>query len=386
MKAIILTTIIAGALWMTSCSDDRDNNPTVQQPSTFVLNAPALAGNLYDLANTESINLTYKQPEYGFTAAVNYYAQVSLTGQWIDATEDTDATYTELDGSYTECQAALSATAINRAILKQGGYSSEADMPADGTPLYVRMRATLASGYECYSNVLTLNVLPYYQSLTATPPVLWYLVGGSIGDGSWGSAIGKAAVPMCPVENYDFDENGLGELTYTGYFFPDAGFKIIKVPGTWDENEWGGDGNSIDSPHLKATDGEAGSDFKVPSEGYYTITLNTKSNTMVITATADTPRTYAEIGVSGSFNSWAYEAMTAVNASEGGNNHVWTYDIDSDGSVELKFLVDGWSPNWGAEDFPYGYGTLNGANIPVGEGSYTIVFNDITGYYYFYSK
>jgi hypothetical protein len=65
---------------------------------------------------------------------------------------------------------------------------------------------------------------------------------------------------------------------------------------------------------------------------------------------------------------------------------VWTYDIDSDGSVELKFLVDGWSPNWGAEGFPYGYGALNGANIPVGEGSYTIVFNDITGYYYFYSK
>lgn len=386
MKAIILTTIIAGALWMTSCSDDRDNNPTVQQPSTFVLNTPALAGNQYDLANTESITLTYKQPEYGFTAAVNYYAQVSLTGQWIDGTEDTDATYTELDGSYTECQAALSATAINRAIMKQGGYSSEADMPADGTSLFVRMRATLASGYECYSNVLTLNVLPYYQSLTSTPPVLWYLVGGSIGDGSWGAPIGKGSVPMCPVENFDFDENGLGELTYTGYFFPDQGFKIVKVPGTWDENEWGGDGSSIDSPHLKATDGEAGSDFKVPSEGYYTITLNTKSNTMTIAATAEEPRTYAEIGVSGSFNGWAYEAMTAVNASEGSNNHVWTYDIDSDGSVELKFLVDGWSPNWGAEGFPYGYGALNGANIPVAEGSYTIVFNDITGYYYFYSK
>jgi hypothetical protein len=381
---ILLTSLFAGALLLTSCSDDRDSNPTIQQPDSFVLNTPALAGNEYDLQNTESIEFTYKQPEYGYTAPVIYYTQVSLDNTWVDATDDTDASYIELDGSVTECQTSASGTAINRAIMKLGNYASEAAVPSS-TPLYVRMRATLAAGYECYSNVITLNVHPYYAPLVAADPVLWYLVGSSIGDGSWGGTIGSQAVPMSPVDGYEFDDNGLGQLTYTGYFFPDLGFKIIKTPGTWDENEWGGDDSSIDSPHWKGSDGNAGSDFKVPSEGYYTIVLDTKAMTMSITA-ADAPKCYAEVGISGSFNGWAYQALTPANVTEGTNNHIWIADVDFSEDVELKFLVDGWSPNWGASDFPFGFGTNGGANIPVLAGSYTIVFNDIDGYYHFYSK
>jgi hypothetical protein len=65
MKTYILTTLLAGALLVTSCADDRDSNPTINQPETFTLNTPALAGNTYDLENSESITFTYKQPNYG---------------------------------------------------------------------------------------------------------------------------------------------------------------------------------------------------------------------------------------------------------------------------------------------------------------------------------
>jgi hypothetical protein len=385
MNTKILTSLFAGALLLTSCADDRDSNPTVQQPSSFTLNTPALAANECDLQNTESIEFTYKQPDYGYTAPVIYYTQVALADSWVDATDDAAASYIELDGSSTTCQSSATGKAINRAIMQLGNYETEDQVPAN-TTLYVRMHAKLAAGYDCFSNSIAINVHPYFAPLVAADPILWYLVGSSIGDGSWGGTIGTQAVPMSPVDGYEFDDNGLGKLTYTGYFFPDLGFKIIKTPGTWDENEWGGDDSSIDSPHWKGSDGNAGSDFKVPSEGYYTIVLDTKAMTMTITAVDEAPKCYDEVGIAGDFNGWDYLALNPVNVTEGANNHIWTADFETAEDTTLKFLVNGWSPNWGATGFPFGFGTNGGANIPVSAGSYTIVFNDIDGYYHFYSK
>ena len=70
MKRYLFTLLLAGLAMFTACTDDRDSNPTVQQPSTFELNMPALGGSVYDLANTDSIRLTYEQPDYGYTAPV----------------------------------------------------------------------------------------------------------------------------------------------------------------------------------------------------------------------------------------------------------------------------------------------------------------------------
>jgi len=39
--------------------------------------------------------------------------------------------------------------------------------------------------------------------------------------------------------------------------------------------------------------------------------------------------------------------------------------------------------NWGANKFPYGIGTNGGDNIPYTIGTFTIIFNDIDGCYYF---
>lgn len=53
MKKYIIASLLAGVALMgfTSCEDDRDSNPTLTVPDSFVLNTPALAGNVYDLAN-----------------------------------------------------------------------------------------------------------------------------------------------------------------------------------------------------------------------------------------------------------------------------------------------------------------------------------------------
>jgi hypothetical protein len=241
------------------------------------------------------------------------------------------------------------------------------------------MRATLAAGYQCYSNTVKLTVKPYYVSLVAADPELWYLIGGCIGDGSWGSEIGVAVFPMSPVDGYEFDDNGLGQLTYTGYFPSDKGFKIVKTPGEW-ADQWGADGGDFNTPRLKDNDGE-GSDFYVTESGYWKILLDTKANTLTFTKVDDvTP--YEALGISGDFNVWAYQDMKPVGSVD---SHIWTIDFEATEEGGLKFLKDGWSPNWGSLAFPFGFGTNGGPNIPVLVGNYRIIFNDIDGYYHFYS-
>ena len=390
MKNIkILTLALASLLTFTACEDDNDSNPVVQQPTTFQLNIPALAGNVYDLEHTSSISLTCQQPDYGYTAAVIYYTQMSLTNEWNEATsvEADDATYVELDGSFTTCQLSMDATAINRNIVKLAGYEGNEDVPSNGVTLYVRSRAILASGYECFSNVIELKVQPYYVALTAADPELWYLIGGCIGDGSWGSEIGVAIFPMSPVEGGIYDAvTGQGPLSYTGYFPEGAGFKLVKTPGQW-ADQWGSSANnSIDSP--VKNDGGSG-DFKVSTSGYYTISLDTKKDELIIEK-VDDQTVYPHLFIAGDFNGWGTETqMTAVNVTEGmqGHNHIWMFDFDAtSGDTTAKFLYDGWSPNWGATGFPFGWGVNNGANIPVVAGSYRVIFNDIDGYYHFFAK
>ncbi len=387
MKKITYLTaaLLCGMVVLTACDDDRDSNPTVKQPESFVLNEPALSGNVYDLETSTSITVTCKQPDYGYTALVNYYAQVSFDNTWVDAVSDDEpATYAELDGSWTECKLDLSASGINGAIMKLGAYESEDDMPAQPMTIYLRLRASLTSGYTCYSNSVQLTVAAYYQDLSDVEPEMWCVTGGGIADGSWGEEPGVSCEPMSFVDGYSYDSSGHGELTYTGYFDSSQGFKLL-VPGTSWGSQWGnGAAEGIDNPVMN--DGGS-SNFVVPSSGYYTINLNTSTNTLTITA-ADTPTEYGQMLISGDFNDWATDVpMDPVNTCiDVTHNHLWTYVIDSpDTDTTAKFLVDSsWSPNWGSDTFPYGFGVNNGANIPVSEGTYRVVFSDIDGFYYFF--
>ena len=200
-------------------------------------------------------------------------------------------------------------------------------------------------------------------------PDTWYLIGTCIGDGSWGnSGVDNIGVSLFPLA-YD----GESSVTYTGYFTTD-GFKLIKNPGSWDE-QWGQGA----SGYVKNDGGS--SDIKLPVAGYYTVTYNQKSDELTITAADITPETY-EVGIAGSFNGWSFQAIEKCTNSD----HLWRTDFTTDGDQELKFLIDGWSVNWGAAFFPSGIGVQNGANIPVAAGDYVVIFNDITGGYNFIMK
>lgn len=80
-----LFTLTMGLLALSACEADRDSNPVLNEPDTFVLNVPAFASNnVYDLKNSESLELTCTQPDYGIPMAtlIQYkfhWKKISLT-------------------------------------------------------------------------------------------------------------------------------------------------------------------------------------------------------------------------------------------------------------------------------------------------------------------
>lgn len=78
MKNIIKSTalLLCSLAFFTACDDDRDNNPTIQTPTTFVLNTPSYAQANVDLATSESLAFSWSQPDYGFPALASYQIQV----------------------------------------------------------------------------------------------------------------------------------------------------------------------------------------------------------------------------------------------------------------------------------------------------------------------
>lgn len=391
-KFIASCFIILGGLGVfTSCEDDRDSNPTIQVPAEFQLNTPAYAGSLINLANSESIEFTWSQPDYGYTAAATYFLQVSATGQFTTSMEQADADesgtavadYVAMDGVNGGSGSYLSAN-LAKALMQLCKW--EEDAVPSVQKMYVRLESKLAvSGGISYaasvfSNVVEMNVVPYYIELKDAAPEIWYLIGSCIADGKWGSAIGTSIIPMSIIKDYEYDKKtGEGEITFTGYF-TDGGFKMVKTPGSWDD-QWGDSGEGALSPVMN----DGGSkDFK-PAPGYYTISLDTKADVMTIKAADIAPTVYETMLISGDFNGWGETAMNPVNVTDAmaGHNHVWSYVLELAEPSGVKFLQSGWSPNWGSAGFPYGVGTSGGDNIPVPAGKYMVVFNDIDGSYSF---
>ena len=387
-KLSIMAMLTMGLAFFTACEDDNDSNPVIQQPTTFVLNEPAYASSNIDLESSKEIRLTCSQPNYGYTAAVTYQVQLSVSNSFNvsvaeaaaaeEAGETLVADYITLDNSYNNCQIAADATVFAKALVQLAKWTEDA-VPATQV-VNVRLLATVDK-YSIASNVIDLNVVPYYIELKDALPELWFILGsGATGgwDNGW-DKIGASMVPMSIVKDYEYDKKtGQGELTFTGYFKSD-GFKIVKNPGSWDD-QWGSSDGTESSLILKD-----GGDIK-PAEGYYKLSMDTKKSTLKMEKVDITPATYTTMGIIGLNGDWDNDiVMTQFAAAV--NPHLWSATIEVPADTECKFRANaGWDNNWGSTEFPYGVGTNNGSNIPVTAGNYTVVFNDIDGSYTFITK
>ena len=389
MKKILLSSLmlLSMALVFTACEDDRDSNPTLVQPTSFTLNNPVNA--LVDLAESTGIPFAWSQPDYGgWPAAVEYQLEISPTNSWTVSTDEaaadetgaTIADYAILPSVFASCTGEMSATELAKALVSICQWQ-EGNVPEKQT-VYVRCKAATAGAQTIFSNVVSLDVNPYYIELADAPIEIWYLVGNEIGSKSWDNSAGAVGagglIPMYPIMGNEYDaRTGQGEIEYVGYFHADQGFKLIKVPGSWDE-QWGQGSDG----YVKNDGGS--SDFKLAADGYYRIRLNTGTDELVIEPYEGVPGVYEMIGMPGAYQDWnpAENLMNGMSTSV--ENLDWYLLNVTYGDTELKFAANGaWDVNWGDTNFPYGIGTGGGPNIPVKAGTYNVFFNDILGTYNF---
>jgi hypothetical protein len=403
MKTLFKSTIllaVAGLSFFTSCKDDNDSNPTLTQPTTFVLNELSVTGNIDLEKTTEPITLTWSQPTpyNNFNAPVvpTYWVEISPTGQFTkaydaSAEDNTGADYFVLDETFSSGQKVeVNAQNLNRSMLQMLGWT-ETTTPAI-QKLSVRVKAAVRDAsfneyFPIYSNVITMNTIPYYLELKPADPEIWWLIGSDIADGSWGSDIGKSVIPLQTIEDESYDmTTGQGKIQWKGYLAGNG----FKLRGSLDDGwatQWGQGSGFGD--YVK-NDGGSGN-ITVPSAGLYTVSLDTQNDVLTIEPITTTPPVFDGMAISGSFNGWSDTEMTPCSTAN--ENHDWYIEFTFSDGDEVKIKQAGsWDYNSGGEivereDGFYVYGGQGAANIYIAEGGdYMILYNDITRYIRFIKK
>lgn len=394
-KLLLGALLISTASLFTACSDDNDSNPSLVQPTEFTLNTPAYVNETVDLQATSELQLSWSQPKYTNDNAplqVTYEIQVSPDNKFTVSTDEaaadesgaTIADYANIARTTTKCTYTLLSSDLDKALVQIKKWK-ESEVPAEQTA-FLRINAFIMENdvrlNSLVSNTIELKFNPYYIELKDAAPIMWYLVGNNILDGGWSNNPGVSSLPMFIQSDYPYDKaTGQGEITYLNYFNTD-GWKIQPQDFNWDLGFMSG--GSANTAVYRNGEGDAGNIWCEP-EGYYKVTVNTKTNECTIVPQDITPKVFAQICMSGSFNGWSDTDMTPANKS--GENHVWVFvmEVPAGETVEMKFKEAGsWDTNWGYGNFDgevntCGKATGGGKNIGIAEGTWVIVFNDITG-------
>ncbi|HPD87429.1 MAG TPA: SusF/SusE family outer membrane protein [Proteiniphilum sp.] len=289
MKNIIhILAILASITLFWSCQEDE--KVVLQQPESFVLNMPKYASAIYDLKNTESIEFTTSQPDYGFTAAAIYSVQVALTSDF--------ANPVTLPGSYTTAKFAINAADLALALVGMHGVTDESDYPTEAHPLYVRLSSRLneKGAGEVFSNVITLPQVKGFFALDPMEmPEEMYIIGNVAGNWNWDNA-----TVMIPVWGSPGKFWAMQYLGQTG----DGGNAEIKFnyAKAWDGNEFGYGQvtvNAVGTADPGASD--SGGNIGIGNPGWYIVVVTTTINGRDLEYAVDfyPPQVYLQGGTAG---------------------------------------------------------------------------------------
>ena len=384
--------LLAGAFALTACEDDNESNPTLTQPTQFVLNNPAVTGYV-DLQKSSTVALTWSQPraynDFDAPVVPTYFVEISPTGTFnkaydVNLEDNTGADFFTMDESFSSGENVLLNTeTIDRKLVQLLAWDGPSSVPA-ALDLAVRVKSVImdAGQHEyapIYSNVVTLKSVPYYIELKPAEPIIWYMVGNCIGTDSWSNGtVGNGLVPMFLVPNEQYDPATGGGLTsFTGYFPEDGQFKFVLVPGNWETQL---NFTNVKNPGAFLVDADGDNhNIGIGVAGYYTITVDTKSNEITIDKYDKDVKVYEQLCVAGTFNEWGDTDMAPVFTLDGAENHIWKCEVNGGDKLKVK-LPGSWETNWGYKNGLAGEGDGDG-NLVVPEGKFLFLFNDITGDY-----
>ena len=263
MKKIIYSLLMLVAVGMTfsSCSEDRDSNPTFNpnDVKSFTLNMPGYAlNNAYDLEHSEYLVLTTSQPDYGFPVSTVYTVWVSLDNEHFE----------NLATTSTNTYISVPASELNEKILTMAG-DKDLSQPI---PLYVYLTAHVYGNEtlgEAQSNTITLpKVQAYVPVVEIALPQMMYIVGSFPASDGW-----SKFVPLSQA----FSQDGF----YYGVVYLPSGseFKINQDAG-WKGNDKGyGQLTVTDDAGAGLSSADASNDaanIKVANGGWYNIIVKGK--------------------------------------------------------------------------------------------------------------
>lgn len=263
MKNIIKSAllVVMSLTLMTACSDDNDSNPSIQTPTEFKLNTPALVNTPIDLANSSKIMLTCSQPNYGYTASVQYTVQVATDEDMTDAVELSETS----NSAKVAIDAASLASTLTNIYVEKG--KTEADFPMD-VKAYFRLKANIVTsngnvveGTEILSNVVSLNNIHLLFSL---PPVNLpknvYVVGNFC-DWKWDNCFDMVQV------------YGTEDTFWHLVYIDDSGIKF-NTAEAWNNNEVGYAGITV-SGDCKDDIIDNGGNIASKNPGWYLVIVTT---------------------------------------------------------------------------------------------------------------
>lgn len=263
MKNIIKSAllVVMSLTLMTACSDDNDSNPSIQTPTEFKLNTPALVNTPIDLANSSKIMLTCSQPNYGYTASVQYTVQVATDENMTDAVELSETS----NSAKVEIDAASLASTLTNIYVEKG--KTEADFPMD-VKAYFRLKANIVTsngnvveGTEILSNVVSLNNIHLLFSLPPVNLPSHIYVVGNFCDWKWDNCFDM-------VQVYGTD-NTFWRLVY----IDDSGIKLNSA-AAWNGSEVGYAGITV-SGDCKDDIIDNGGNIASKNPGWYLVIVTT---------------------------------------------------------------------------------------------------------------
>ena len=361
----ILFSLLA-LLFVTSCEEPQEENPVLQSPTEFVLNVPVMHTQYIELSPETTLKLTCSQPDYGYAAAADYYAQVSLTESFTDFVEINEEPYHDCGNIQLNGEEVALAMCTLRGVTTEEDYVDE---PAG--EIFVRLRACLPTTPDnttILSNVVSFTSVKGYFALKL--PGYIYLVGAPEG---WAGPSESAAAHYEDWKLYE-SSTAIGSKIYSGVFDIPAGsamFRFYTALTGWD----GGDSYGAQEPdealEFELEDGvysgeivKGKGSFSFPNweGGSMKITVDMSGKTFKLTVEAGGVDTNGKafIYLVGAPEGWAgptedqaahYESWKLYDLQDNGV-YTGTFNVEAD-KFEFRFYtaLTGWdADSYGAQE------------------------------------
>ena len=271
MKLKYLFMAVASVALFSSCQTDEPTHKIAEYktPTEFVLNQPQFSNGVYDLVNAKTVNFTFSQPDYGYSAVCDYTVEVAATESFENSAI--------VDETFHTCDIQVDANYFAMAVCSANGWTDQAGIDEalaaseTGTlPVWVRINSKISNnlieGSEITSNAVCINAIPYFALPPVEMPSVMYMIGEFCG-WDWNNAAEMVPVHSNPDKFWciRYVQGGEGA----------QGFKFNSNTA-WDGGEFGYANTEFATTVAGLEFSDAGGNIGINKSGWYIFGLEVK--------------------------------------------------------------------------------------------------------------